>query len=94
MVWVMVFVGIAVAGLVMLVLFAIWLWRKATALLGEVGVLLDRADELAALLDRIELPGEHLRAPSRSGVTDDDQPPTHRTAGRRDGRDSPTVDVG
>lgn len=54
LVWV--FVGIALAGLVMVICFGVWLWRKATALLREVGELLDRAGQLLDLLEEIEPP--------------------------------------
>lgn len=56
MIWIWVYLGIALAGLVMLACFAIWLWRKAVALLAEAGVLMERADELFGLLDQIQLP--------------------------------------
>lgn len=54
--WVGVFAGIAVAGLVMVALFAVWLWRLARLLLDEVGVLLERADTLLGLVDQIGRP--------------------------------------
>lgn len=54
--WVWVYLAIALAGLVMVGCFAVWLWRRAKALLEEAGVLLDRADELAALLAEIGQP--------------------------------------
>jgi len=54
--WVWIYLAIAVAGLVMVGCFAVWLWRKALALLSEAGVLLDRADQLAALLAEIGQP--------------------------------------
>jgi hypothetical protein len=60
MTWVIVFGAIALAGLIMVVCFAISLWRKSTALLSEVGVLLERADELAGLLAQIEVPSGAL----------------------------------
>ncbi|MFT4166900.1 MAG: hypothetical protein QM650_16810 [Microlunatus sp.] len=52
LVWV--FVGIAVAGLIMVACFAVWLWRKATALLREVGDLLDRVGQMLDLIEDIE----------------------------------------
>lgn len=58
MTWVLVFGAIALGGLIMLGCFAVSLWRKSTALLDEVGVLLERADELAGLLAQIEVPSE------------------------------------
>lgn len=56
--WVLVFVGIALAGLAMLACFGVWLWRKATALMSEAGTLLQRADQLVTRLDQIQLPGD------------------------------------
>lgn len=53
-----VFAGIAVAGLIMVICFAVWLWRKATALLREVSDLLDRAGQMLDLIEAIE-PAEH-----------------------------------
>lgn len=61
--WVLVFVGIAVAGLVMVACFAVWLWRKAMALLDETAVLLERSDQLIGLLDQIELPDDRRPQP-------------------------------
>lgn len=55
-----VFVGIAIAGLIMVGCFGVWLWRKATALLREVSELLDRAGQMLELLEEIE-PPEHPR---------------------------------
>lgn len=56
MVWVLVFGGIAVAGLAMVVGYAIWLAHKAGDLFSEIEMLGTRAEELAAVLDRLELP--------------------------------------
>jgi hypothetical protein len=58
MVWVLVFGGIALAGLVMVASYAVWLWHKASDLFFELEMLGRRAGELAALLEQIkpELP--------------------------------------
>ncbi len=56
MVWVLVFGGIALAGLAMVIGYAIWLAHKAADLFSELEMLGTRAQELAALLERIELP--------------------------------------
>ena len=56
MVWVLVFGGLALAGLVMLVCYAVWLIHKASDVMSEVRVLLSRGDQLAALLGEIEVP--------------------------------------
>ncbi len=56
MVWVLVFGGIALAGLAMVIGYAVWLAHKAADLFSELEMLGTRAQELAALLERIELP--------------------------------------
>lgn len=56
MIWVLVFVGIAVAGLAMVVSYAVWLLHKASDVLSEVRVLFDRGDQLATLLGQIHVP--------------------------------------
>ena len=56
MVWVFVFGGIAVAGLVMLICYGVWLAHKAADVMSEVAVLADRTGELAGLLAQIEIP--------------------------------------
>ena len=73
MMWVLIYLAIAVAGLVMVSCFAVWLWRKAVALLREAGVLMERADQLADLLGRLGAPVDSESARQRhSGVDDDD----------------------
>jgi hypothetical protein len=52
-VWVLVFGGIALAGLVMLICYGVWLAHKAADVLSEIAVLADRADQLAMLLSQI-----------------------------------------
>lgn len=56
MVWVLVFGAIALAGLVMLIGYAVWLAHKAADLYSEIEMLGTRATELAALVESIELP--------------------------------------
>ena len=58
MVWVLVFGGIALAGLVMVASYGVWLWHKASDLFSEFEMLGTRAEELAALLEQVrpELP--------------------------------------
>jgi len=55
-VWVLVFGGIALAGLVMVICYAVWLAHKAADVFSEVAVLADRADQLAGLLSQIQPP--------------------------------------
>ena len=56
MIWVIVFAGIALAGLVMLISYAVWLAHKAADVWSEVDMLAVRADELSRLLAQIEVP--------------------------------------
>jgi hypothetical protein len=55
-IWVLVFGGIALAGLVMLVCYAVWLIHKASDVMSEVRVLLNRGEQLAAIVAEIEVP--------------------------------------
>ncbi|WP_375426191.1 hypothetical protein [uncultured Friedmanniella sp.] len=57
MLWVWVFVAIAVGGLVMLISYAVWLAHKTADLLSEVGVLADQAGQLGDLLAQIQPAG-------------------------------------
>ena len=51
--WVLVFGGIALAGLVMLICYVVWLAHKAADVISEIQVLAERADQLAMLLSQI-----------------------------------------
>jgi hypothetical protein len=62
MVWVIVFAGIALAGLVMLICYAVWLAHKTSDVWSEVSMLADRADELAQLVGQIRVPEPTLQA--------------------------------
>ncbi|MGJ3509262.1 hypothetical protein [Enemella sp. A6] len=53
MMWVLIFAGIAVAGLIMTISYAIWLYHKASDLWSEIEMLGTRADELGALLEQL-----------------------------------------
>lgn len=55
MIWVIVFGGIALAGLVMLISYAVWLAHKAADVWSEVDMLAVRANQLAQLLAQIEV---------------------------------------
>jgi hypothetical protein len=61
MVWVIVFGGIALAGLVMLISYAVWLAHKASDVWSEVDMLAARANELADLVGQIEVPDRGFR---------------------------------
>jgi hypothetical protein len=62
MIWVIVFGGIALAGLVMLISYAVWLAHKAADVWSEVDMLALRADQLAQLLAQIEVPERAFRS--------------------------------
>jgi hypothetical protein len=69
-VWVLVFGGIALAGLVMLICYGVWLAHKAADVMSEVGVLADRAEQLFDLLAQIQPPDvELVPLPSHSDLT-------------------------
>jgi hypothetical protein len=69
MIWVIVFVGIGLAGLIMLISYAVWLAHKASDLFSELDMLVVRAGELSDLLAQIRVP--------ESGLLPD--PPNDRT---------------
>ena len=64
MIWVLVFGGIGLVGLIMLISYAVWLAHKAADVMSEVAVLADRTEQLADLLSQIQpppRPAEHAR---------------------------------
>lgn len=63
--WVLIFGGIALAGLVMLICYGVWLAHKASDVMSEMGVLADRADQLFDLLAQIQVPEAELVPLSR-----------------------------
>ncbi len=54
--WVFVFIGIALAGLIMLIGYAVWLAHKSADVMSELTVLGDRTTKILDLLSRIEMP--------------------------------------
>jgi len=56
MLWVLVFDTIAMAGLVMVVCYGVWLAHKVADLMSEVTVLGERAGQLAELVAEIQPP--------------------------------------
>jgi hypothetical protein len=65
MIWVVIFCGIAAAGLFMVVAYGIWLAHKASDVISEVVVLGDRAGQLTELLSQIQVPERRFDAPDR-----------------------------
>ncbi|MDR1431743.1 MAG: hypothetical protein LBI99_06450 [Propionibacteriaceae bacterium] len=55
MIWVLVFVGIALGGIVMLICYAVWLAHKAADLFSEFEMLGTRAEELGDLVGQLAL---------------------------------------
>ena len=78
--WVWIYLAIAVAGLVMVGCFAVWLWRKAVALLEEAGVLLERVDQLAGVLDQIGQPEAPVAFQHLHSLSTDDERETDGAA--------------
>ena len=52
--WVVVFGAVALAGLVMLVGYAVWLWHKASDVMSEVAMVAGQAERFATLLDQVQ----------------------------------------
>ena len=67
MVWVIVFVGIALAGLIMCICYAVWLAHKAADVWSEVDQLALRAAEFADLVGRIQVPERAYRPDWQNG---------------------------
>ena len=57
--WVWVFLAIAVAGLVTLVCYAVWLAHLTADVLSEVAVLADRGAELLDVVGHLGAPSSH-----------------------------------
>jgi hypothetical protein len=68
-VWVIVFVGIGLAGLIMLISYAVWLAHKTSDVFSELEMLAVRADELAKLLSQIRVPERPYLTDWRTGRT-------------------------
>jgi hypothetical protein len=56
MLWIFVFGGIALAGLIMSIAYTVWLAHKTADVMSEVRVLGDRTGQLFVLLGQIEVP--------------------------------------
>lgn len=82
MLWVVVFGGIALAGLAMVVAYGVWLVHKTADLASEVRVLSERGGQIADALAQIGAPS----SPPRFGPG-----PDHRS-GDHDGVVSPVTD--
>jgi hypothetical protein len=60
---VIVFVGIALAGLIMCICYAVWLAHKAADVWSEVDMLALRAAEFADLVEQIQVPERAFTPP-------------------------------
>ncbi len=56
MMWVWIFLGIGIAGLITMVSYAVWLAHKASDLFSELQMLGTRAEELAELVAQVKIP--------------------------------------
>ncbi|MBK8446446.1 MAG: hypothetical protein IPL41_07125 [Micropruina sp.] len=56
MMWVLIFAGIALAGLITVVSYGVWLAHKASDVFSELEMLGKRAEELADLVSKVQLP--------------------------------------
>lgn len=56
MMWVLIFAGIALAGLITVVSYGVWLAHKASDVFSELEMLAKRAEELADLVSQVQLP--------------------------------------
>ncbi|MCW2803666.1 MAG: hypothetical protein QOF52_1516 [Propionibacteriaceae bacterium] len=56
MIWVLIFGAIALAGLVMVISYGVWLAHKASDVASEVVVLGRQAEQLAELVAQIDVP--------------------------------------
>ena len=54
MLWVLIFGSIALAGLIVMVLYAVWLWHKASDLWYELTIVFRQGEEFANLVGQIE----------------------------------------
>jgi len=66
-IWVWVFLGIAVAGMVMLICYAVWLAHLTADVLSEVAVLADRSAEFLDVVGHLGAPGTYHGDDSSSG---------------------------
>jgi hypothetical protein len=55
-IWVLIFVAIALGGLVMVSSYAVWLAHKTSDVLSELAVLADRAGQFADLVAEVGVP--------------------------------------
>lgn len=55
-IWIVVFCALALGGAVVLAVYAVSLAHKAEDVRHEIGVVVDRANQISALVGRLELP--------------------------------------
>lgn len=92
MIWVIVFAAIGVAGLLMLIGYAIWLAHKTSDLFAEMKVLGKRGGEFARIAGQIRMPDQASEAAAGVTTTSMMRPaPTAKNAvGQRSGGTGPT----
>lgn len=72
MFWVILFCAIALAGLIMVACYAVWLAHKTSDVLSEVTVLGERAGQMVDLLAQIEVPSGGWGSQSTVAAADAD----------------------
>lgn len=72
MFWVILFCAIALAGLIMVACYAVWLAHKTSDFLSEVTVLGERAGQMVDLLATIEVPSGASRSQSTVAAAGDE----------------------
>jgi hypothetical protein len=66
--WVIVFAAIALAGLIMVVCYGVWLAHKASDVMSEVTVLAERGAQLAEVVGQISMPEPGVEAAGSSST--------------------------
>ena len=74
MVWVFVFAGIALAGLVLLACYALWMAHKLSDLVSEFAMVGQRVEELQDLVGQLQIAPEPPSTRASSGSVDSDRP--------------------
>ena len=69
MLWVVVFLVLALAGLAVLIGYVVWLAHKTADVLGEVGALADQAAQLGDLLAQVQWPEPTLTPSAATGLS-------------------------
>jgi hypothetical protein len=66
-IWVLIFVAIALGGVVMVFCYAVWLAHKTSDVLSELAVLADRAGQFGELVAEVGVPAPRYSADHGDG---------------------------